>query len=787
MLSEMGRRLIFLDGGMGTQLQKAGLAAGEYPESWNLTRPDAVRDIHARYLRAGCDIVTTNTFGANRTRLGDDLRPCVLAAVKLARAAVQDAGRGAVALDLGPTGQLLAPMGELAFEDAVRLFRETAEAGAQAGADMILIETMADPYEMKAAVLGAKEACALPILATMTADGEGKLLTGGTVEALAVMLDSLGVTALGLNCGLGGRQMLPLLARVRRVTDKPILMQPNAGMPGIVDGATVFPDGPEEFASHMRALAEGGAWLLGGCCGTTPEHIAAMRAACADVTPLPLPAVEGRWISSGAVAVDLTRRPVIVGERINPTGKKAMKDALRAGDMNWLMREAVRQQEAGADALDVNVGLPGMDEADWMRRAVSAVQSVSVLPLQIDSADPAALEAGMRAVCGKPLVNSVSGKKDVLDAVLPLVRKYGGCMVGLLLDEEGIPETAEGRMAIARRIVGRCEEAGIPRRDILLDALTMTVSTGPDNARLTLETISRVKSELGVGTILGVSNVSFGLPDRPRLTAAFLGMAMASGLDAAIANPLSDTLMEQFLCALTLTGRDPGCAGYVARFGGEKAAPAAVSASTLEETVYRGLEKDARDAARTLLASGEKPLDVVEKRMLPALSRVGDDYERGLLFLPQLVMAAQAAQGAFAELEEAMLRDGEQRRSAGKVVLATVEGDVHDIGKNIVKVLLSSYGFEVIDLGKNVKPERVLSAVREQDAHVVGLSALMTTTVPSMGRTIALLRREAPSLRIVVGGAVLTADMASALGADGYAPDAMATVRFARSWLAGVE
>ena len=776
---DMGKKILMFDGGMGTQLQAAGLQPGEEPERWNLSHADVVRGVHSRYLAAGSDVVTTNTFGANRLRLGDDVAEIVRAAVANARQACVEAGHGLVALDMGPTGKLIEPMGDLPFEEAVRLFREVAEAGSDA--DLVIIETMADPYEMKAAVLGAKEGCVLPIIATMTAEGDGKLLTGGTVEAMAVMLDGLGVTALGLNCGLGGEQMLPLLRRIRQVTDKPLIVQPNAGLPVLVEGKTVFPASPAEFALYAKALAEAGAWIIGGCCGTTPDHIRAAKEAVAEIAPLPLPDITGTWIASSAGAVDMAACPIIVGERINPTGKKAMKEALRQGDVNWLMKEALAQQAAGAHALDVNVGLPGLDEAAWMRKAICAVQSVSTLPLQVDSADPAAIEAGLRCVCGKAMVNSVSGKKDILDAVLPVVKKYGGCVVGLLLDEDGIPETVEGRMDIARRIVAACDAAGIPRRDILLDALTMTVSTGADNARITLECIRRIKAELGVGTILGVSNVSFGLPARPRLTAAFLVAAIEAGLDAAIANPLSDECMDAYACALALTGKDMGCTGYVARFSGETAAkPAAPREMTLEEAVYSGLEQDARAQAAARLQEGEAPLAIVEGRMLSALTRVGDDYERGKLFLPQLVMAAQAAQGAFAVLEEAMNAAGEKRASAGKVALATVEGDVHDIGKNIVRVLLSSYGFEVIDLGRNVKPGDVLSAARQHGMKVIGLSALMTTTVPAMERTVALLRKEAPGCRIVVGGAVLTEDMAKAIGADHYAPDAMATVRYAQ-------
>ena len=776
----LGSRMAFFDGGMGTQLQAAGLKPGEMPELWNVTHPDEVACVHARYLAAGADVVTTNTFGANRTRLGDDLACIVESAVRLARSAVEAAGHGLVALDIGPTGRLLEPMGDLGFEEAVALFGEVAALGEKAGADVILVETMGDPGEMKAAVLGAKEYASLPVLATMTADIDGRLLTGGSVEAMAVMLDGLGVSALGLNCGLGGKQMLPLLQRIRRVTDKPLMVQANAGLPVLVDGKTVFPDDPDTFAMHGKALAKGGAWILGGCCGTTPTHIAALRQACREIAPLPLPCVTGRWISSGAMALDMAEKPVIVGERINPTGKKAMKEALRAGDEGYVLREAIAQQDAGAHALDVNVGLPGIDEAAWMEKAVRAVQRVSQLPVQIDSADPAALECGMRCAVGKPLVNSVSGKQAVMDAVLPLVKKYGGVVVGLLLDESGIPETVEGRMSIARRIVEACKQHGIPRRDILLDALTMTVSTGADNARITLETIRRIKAELGVGTILGVSNVSFGLPARPQLTAAFLIAAISAGLDAAIANPLSAETMDAYACALALSGKDAGCAGYIARFAERNTAAPSAKTLTLETAVYQGLTDDASGLAKTLLANGAAPLDVVEQKMLPALARVGEDYEKGRLFLPQLVAAAQAAQAAFGQIEQAMAASGQARESAGKLALATVEGDVHDIGKNIVRVLLSSYGFEVIDLGRNVSPEAVLEAVRAYDLPVVGLSALMTTTVPAMERTIALLRREAPACRVMVGGAVLTEEMAASIGADGYAADAMGAVRMAR-------
>ena len=777
----LGKRLVFVDGGMGTMLQAAGLTGGEAPEGWNLTHPETVAEVHRAYLAAGCDIVTANTFGATGARFGAELQKVIQAGVKLARQGVEEAGHGFAAFDMGPTGKLLAPYGELPFQEAVSLYRQAAAWGAEAGADLIIIETMGDPYEMKAAVLGAREACDLPILATMMADVNGQLLTGGTVETMAVLLDGLGVTALGLNCGLGGPEMLPLLRRIRRVTERPLLCSPNAGLPRMEGGRTVFPAGPEAFAQAQRELAQVGAWLLGGCCGTTPEHIRAMVAACREVTPAPVPPVTETWISSGSEAVCLDHGPVVIGERINPTGKKRMQEALRTGDENYLLKEAVNQSAAGAAVLDVNVGLGGVDEAAWMERAVSAIQGVCTCPLQLDTADPEALARGLRAYNGKALINSVSGKQEVMDQVFPLAKRYGGTVVALLLDEEGIPDTAEGRVAIARRIMAEAARYGIAKRDLVMDALTMTVSTGERNALVTLETLRRCREELGVRTVLGVSNISFGLPQREKLAGPFLTLALGAGLDAAILNPLSEAMMDAWQAALTLTGRDKGCRAYLERFAGAAPVKSGTQAAfSLEEAVRRGLRAEAERAARERLAEGEAPMDLVEKRLLPALTQVGDGYEAGTLFLPQLLMSAEAAQGAFSLVQQALGEKSTGMRRQGRIALATVEGDIHDIGKNIVKVLLESYGFEVLDLGKNVKPEQVLAAVRAEKLHMVGLSALMTTTVPAMERTIALLRREAPDCRVVVGGAVLTPELAAAIGAHAYARDAMDTVRFAR-------
>ena len=798
----LGKRLVFVDGGMGTMLQAAGLTGGEAPERWNLTHPETVAEVHRAYLAAGCDIVTANTFGATGARFGAELQKVIQAGVKLARQGVEEAGHGFAAFDMGPTGKLLAPYGELPFQEAVSLYRQAAAWGAEAGADLIIIETMGDPYEMKAAVLGAREACDLPILATMMADVNGRLLTGGTVETMAVLLDGLGVTALGLNCGLGGPEMLPLLRRIRRVTERPLLCSPNAGLPRMEGGRTVFPAGPEAFAQAQRELAQAGAWLLGGCCGTTPEHIRAMVAACREVAPAPVPPVTETWISSGSEAVCLDHGPVVIGERINPTGKKRMQEALRTGDVNYLLKEAVNQSAAGAAVLDVNVGLGGVDEAAWMERAVSAIQGVCTCPLQLDTADPEALARGLRAYNGKALINSVSGKQEVMDQVFPLAKRYGSTVVALLLDEEGIPDTAEGRVAIARRIMAEAARYGIAKRDLVMDALTMTVSTGERNALVTLETLRRCREELGVRTILGVSNISFGLPCRPYLNTTFLTMAMYAGLDLAIMNPSSEEMMAAVYAYNVLTNRDAQSMQYIERYANRvpastalkqaaQAAPTAASSdgsaeisgpyAALIKAVEKGLKGDAAAQTRALLAE-KQPLEVVDEALIPALDIVGAKYEKGTLFLPQLLQAASAAQSAFEEIKTAIAQKGEGSASKGRIVLATVKGDVHDIGKNIVKVILENYGFEVIDLGRDVPVETVVDTVREKDVHLVGLSALMTTTLKSMEETIAALHAAKLDCKIMVGGAVLTPEYAEKIGADWYAKDAKRSADIAKEF-----
>ena len=814
MLKELGKRIVLLDGAMGTQLQARGLAPGELPETWNLTRPEDVQAIHEAYLAAGADVVTTNTFGANALKYGEDAAAVVRAGVEIARAAVRKAGRGLVALDLGPTGRLLRPYGDLDFADAVALYAQAAEAGRAAGADLALVETMSDAYELKAAVLAAKEA-GLPVLATVTLDEAGRLLSGADVQVVAALLEGLGVMAMGMNCGLGPREMLRQMAALRAATDLPLLVQPNAGLPREEGGVAHYNVSPEEFAAAMAEICGAGAWMVGGCCGTTPAHIAAMAAACRSIAPKPLPKkAGGPVVTSGSRAVDLSRAPIVIGERINPTGKPRLKRALRSRDIGLLQQEAVQQAERGADVLDVNVGLPDIDEEALLPEAVQAVQAVCDLPVQIDTASPAAMEAALRRCNGIPLLNSVSGKRESLEKVLPLAKKYGGVVVGLLLDEGGIPETAEGRVEIARRIVRAAEDLGIPRRNLVLDALTMTISTGSDNARVTLEALRRCKQELGVHTVLGVSNISFGLPQRETVNAAFLTMALAAGLDAAILNPMSEAMMRAFRASLALTGADAQCGRYIAfaaeeqpklgtlpapgtqpepgtqpKLGPQPAQSLAQTAPTPAEGLSRAVEQGLKDAAlactQACLDAGEAPLRVIEGQLMPALDRVGARFEAGTLFLPQLLMSAEAAKAAFALLQAHMSRTGGAPEKKGAVVLATVQGDIHDIGKNIVKVLLENYGFDVVDLGKDVAPEAVLAAVQAQGIRLVGLSALMTTTVRSMEQTIALLRREAPDCRVMVGGAVLNEEYARRIGADFYGKDAMASVGYAQRLFSG--
>ena len=798
-------RLVFLDGGMGTQLQERGLKPGETPELWNLSRPDDIRAVHSAYLAAGADIVYANTFGANAAKYHAEapLADVVSAGVALAREAVQSAGgKRFVALDVGPTGRLLKPAGDFEFDAAYDAFAEEVRFGAKAGADLVVVETMGDAYELKAAVLAAKENSSLPVLATVALGEDGKLLTGADVECVAAILEGLHVDALGLNCGFGPDKMLPFVRRLAAVTSLPIAVKPNAGLPKVEGGKTIFTVGPDEFASDVIELVKAGASIVGGCCGTTPAHIGKVVESLGEW---------GTWergnpslthsrtvVCSGSRVVELsTDETIIIGERINPTGKKKLKAALSEGDVAYVLREAVSQAEAGAHVLDVNVGVPGLDEPALLDSTIQAVQSVTALPLQIDTSDPKALERALRHYNGKALVNSVNGKEESMSSVLPLVAKYGGAVVALTLDENGIPPTAEGRLAIAKRILARGAEYGLKPSDFVIDVLCLAVSADANSANVILEALRRVRRELGCCTCLGVSNISFGLPARPLLNASFYTMALGAGLSAGIVNPLSADMMTAYRAYRALIGKDRTCGEWIDSFkdwtadsrqplAASRQSPVAGrpsetdSPDSLSAAIRHGLKADAAAAARQELARGVVPIDIIDAEIVPALEIVGRGFESGSVFLPQLLMAAEAAGAAFDVVRAALpQRDGASVR--GPIVVATVKGDIHDIGKNICRALLENYGFKVIDLGRDVPPERIVETARREKARLIGLSALMTTTVCFMEETVKLVHENLPDCKVTVGGAVLTADYAAKIGADHYSKDAMGLVRYAET------
>ena len=789
--------MFFLDGGMGTQLQLRGLEPGEIPELWNLRRPDDVCAVHEAYYAAGSNAVYANTFGANGEKYHGDapLRDVVFAGVAIAREAASNVGgRRFVALDVAPTGRLLKPSGDFEFDAAYDAFAEEVRLGAEAGVDFIAIETMSDSYELKAAVLAAKENSDLPILATVALGDDGKLLTGANVECVAAMLEGLRVDAIGLNCGLGPDRMLEHVKRLASFTSLPVVVKPNAGMPQVVDGRTVFTVGPEEFARDVASLVDAGATIVGGCCGTTPAHIKAVHNLLAS-----RPAVEramprpSAFVTSGSRVVEIPLEDtIVIGERINPTGKKKLKAALAEGDVAYVLREAVSQADAGAHILDVNVGVPGLDEPAVLDSTIQAIQSVTDLPLQIDTSDPRALERALRHYNGKALVNSVNGKEESLNAVLPLVAKYGGAVVALTLDEAGIPPTAEGRLAIAKKILARGAEYGLKPSDFVIDVLCLAVSADPNSANVILDALGRVKTELGCRTCLGVSNISFGLPARPLLTATFYTMAMARGLSAGIVNPLSSDMMAAYRAYRALCAKDPACGEWIEAFkdwtpaaGGVAAGQArgatqggASDGDALSAAIRKGLKSDASAEAKLAIANGVAPLDIIGNSIVPALEVVGKGFESGKMFLPQLLMAAEAAGAAF-DVVRASMPPQDASSVKGPIVMATVKGDIHDIGKNICRALLENYGFKVIDLGRDVAPETVVEAAKREKARLVGLSALMTTTVGAMEETVRLVHEQVPGCLVTVGGAVLTADYAAKIGADSYSRDAMGLVRYA--------
>ena len=772
-------RLTVMDGAFGTMLPKYGMKPGTLPESMNLSNPEAVTAIHKLYVDAGAEIIVTNTFGASRAKLaagGRDLSEVITAAVACAKKAAEGTSIR-VALDIGPLGELLEPGGTLSFEEAYARFAEIAVIGARAGADLILIETLADLYEAKAALLAARENTNLPVFISMTFEPTGRSFTGVPVEAMAAVLSPLGPSAIGINCSMGPAGILPLARRLCESTDLPVFIKPNAGLP---DPATGLHDlTPELFLKEVLPAAEIGVCMIGGCCGTTPAHIALLKEAFWGKPPAARSRKPECVICSDTTVLSVTGVHPI-GERINPTGKKRLQEALRTGDLSYIQAQAAAQQRDGAAILDVNVGAPGVDEAAMLPLVVKAVQAVSNLPLQLDSANPAALEAALRVVNGKAIVNSTSGEREKLDAILPLCKKYGAAVVGLTLDENGIPETAEGRYEIAKKIFGAAQGIGIPAEDVFIDCLTLAASALPGSADVTLGAMRMVRERLGAKLILGVSNISFGLPNRALVNRTFLTMAMEAGLNLPILNPGDDGMMGAVAAYRLLKGQDTDARDFVARYGGEAAAPPAAPQSgvTLSGAVESGLRDEAAKAAAALLETADG-MEIINAHLMPSLDRVGAGFEKGTIFLPRLLAAAGAAQAAFEVIRGAMAKAG-AAQDGPPVVIATVKGDVHDIGKNIVRVLLENYGFSVIDLGRDVPPERVVEAARRSGARLVGLSALMTTTLPAMADTISALKAALPGCRVMVGGAVLTAEYSTKIGADFYGKDANRSVVYAR-------
>lgn len=796
--SYLKENIVYLDGGMGTLLQAQGLKPGEYPERWNLSDPEAITAIHKAYYDAGSNVVSTNTFGANCLKFAEDELERIIEAafcnVRAAREQSSGTQEKFVALDLGPTGKLLKPLGELDFEDAVAVFAKTVQLGVKYGAQLILIETMNDSYETKAALLAAKENSNLPVLVSNAYGEDGKLMTGATPAAMVAMLEGMGADALGANCSLGPKQLRGVAEELLQYASVPVLLKPNAGLPREENGKTVFDVLPDEFAGELEVLVKQGLRVVGGCCGTTPEYIKAVTEKTAGWRPAELSDKQITMVSSYTHAVVFEKEPVLIGERINPTGKKRLKQALKENDMDYILSEGVAQQEKGVHILDVNVGLPEIDEARMLKTVVCELQAILDLPLQIDTADIHAMEEALRRYNGKAMINSVNGKKESMEAIFPLVKKYGGLVVALTLDEDGIPTTAEGRVKIAEKILKTAAEYGIDKKNIIFDTLAMTISADNQSAVATLRALKTIKQELGCHTSLGVSNVSFGLPNRDAVNGTFFALALENGLSAAIMNPHSIDMMKTYYTYKALKGMDENCEMYIGV--AESLAPvvtATVNAThgsiatmggntdvtELQYAVIKGMKDRAAELTKKLL-NGRAPLDIVNAEIIPALNIVGEGFEEKKVYLPQLLMSAEAAKSAFEVIKQQM---SGQEKNAGKAVfvIATVHGDIHDIGKNIVKLLLENYGFDVVDLGKDVPPETIVEKVVELHAPFVGLSALMTTTVPAMEETIRQIKEKAPWCKTVVGGAVLTQEYADRIGADKYAKDAMETVRYAET------
>lgn len=789
---ELNKFLLF-DGAMGTMLQRYGLKQGELPESYIIKHPDVIRKIHREYIEAGCDIITTNTFGANRLKLKDtgySVKNIIKGAIELARASAESKF---VALDIGPIGRLMEPIGTLSFEEAYDIFKEQVEASE--GADLILIETMSDIYEAKAAVLAAKENSNLPVICTMTLQKDGRTLTGTDAITMVNILQGLGVDGLGINCSLGPKEMLPQVKEILKYSRVPVLVQPNAGLPTIVHGETVFNISAKEFSCYIKKMAELGVTFFGGCCGTDPSFIAEVKNSLSNLSPIKRNPIKLTAVSSSTNTVVIGEDVKIIGERINPTGKKKLKEALKNGDMDYVLEEAVKQTDAGAHILDVNVGLPEINEAEVMVRVIKELQSITTLPLQIDSSSSEVIEYAARRYNGKPLINSVNGKYEIMDKIFPIAKKYGACIVGLTLDENGIPSSAEDRLKIAERIIKRAEAYGIDKSDIIIDCLVLTASAQQKEVKETIKAVRYVKEKLGVKTTLGVSNVSFGLPERELINRTFLAAALEAGLDAPILNPLSKEMMDTINGFNVLWNNDKEAKRYISLYSSvegkrevEKSNRKTVENETedgekydLQKVIIKGLKKEAKTVTR-LLIKEKKAMEIVEDYLIPSLDTVGKDFEEGRAFLPQLIMSAETVKEAFEVIKEDLTLKGEKNISKGKIIMATVKGDIHDIGKNIVKILLQNYGFEVIDLGKDVHENKILEEVKKHNVTFVGLSALMTTTVKSMEDTIKLIRKNNLNCKVFVGGAVLNQEYANMIGADYYAKDAKVAVTIAQEF-----
>lgn len=800
LLDYMKDNIVYLDGGMGTLIQEAGLPAGEYPENWNITHPEVIEEIHRSYFDAGSNIVNTNTFGANSLKFSNEkLKEIIKSAIENASRA-RKSSKGSqekyIALDIGPCGKLLKPYGDLAFEDAVELFAEIVRAGDSPEVDLIFIETMSDSYETKAALLAAKENSNLPVFVSNAYGEDGKLMTGANPAAMVALIEGMGADAVGANCSLEPKQLRGVVDELLKNASIPVLLKPNAGLPKEVDGKAIYETSSDEFASDLKDAVSKGVRLIGGCCGTNPEYISKITSLTSAMKPLPIEPKNITCASSYTHAVKFDSSPILIGERINPTGKKRFKQALLDEDINYILQEGVNQQELGVHILDVNVGLPEIDEADMLKKAVFELQSVINLPLQIDTADTTAMEAALRLYNGKAMINSVSGKESSMDAIFPLVKKYGGLVVALTLDDNGIPKTAEGRIEIAKKIIDRASEYGIDKKDIIFDTLAMTISADSKAAAETLKALDFIKNELGCHTSLGVSNISFGLPKRDFINSTFFACALEKGLSAAIMNPYSSEMMKTYYAFNALHNNDENCSEYinfaetVKIYDASPAVPEQKSTESssnadcssllteLQQAITKGLKEKAGELTENILSADNAPdpLSIIQEEIIPALDIVGKGFEKKTIYLPQLLMSAEAAKASFEHIKLHMSNEIAVNKSV--VVIATVHGDIHDIGKNIVKLLLENYGFKVVDLGKDVAPETITAAVIEYHAPAVGLSALMTTTVPSMEKTIQLLKEKAPWCRVVVGGAVLNQEYSDKIGADKYAKDAMDTVRY---------